>query len=170
MLINCPECSKEVSDNAESCPSCGYKLSEEVKDQLRSSKRKQAEQAEHRANHNFIVKVIFYAVLLLTLFVLWRACSSSLEEAGNAGLQCDQANARVAAQMMVKERLKNPSSADFGPISQWKFETTDHTHWKVTSWVESTNSFNATIRTPFVANLTCKGDGTWTASSIVFDN
>lgn len=26
MLINCPECNKEVSDKAEICPNCGYKL------------------------------------------------------------------------------------------------------------------------------------------------
>ena len=25
-LINCPECSKEVSDSAPSCPNCGYPL------------------------------------------------------------------------------------------------------------------------------------------------
>ena len=25
-LINCPECNKEVSDKAEICPHCGYKL------------------------------------------------------------------------------------------------------------------------------------------------
>lgn len=25
-LIECPECSKSVSDSAESCPSCGYQL------------------------------------------------------------------------------------------------------------------------------------------------
>ena len=26
MLINCPECNKEISDQAETCPNCGYKL------------------------------------------------------------------------------------------------------------------------------------------------
>lgn len=26
MLINCPECGKEISDKAESCPKCGYPL------------------------------------------------------------------------------------------------------------------------------------------------
>ena len=25
-LLNCPECSKEVSDRASTCPSCGYPL------------------------------------------------------------------------------------------------------------------------------------------------
>ena len=25
-LMNCPECAKSISDTAESCPSCGYKL------------------------------------------------------------------------------------------------------------------------------------------------
>lgn len=26
MLINCPECNKQISDKAEMCPNCGYKL------------------------------------------------------------------------------------------------------------------------------------------------
>lgn len=30
-LINCPECGKEISDKANSCPNCGYKKEREVK-------------------------------------------------------------------------------------------------------------------------------------------
>ena len=30
-LINCPECQKEVSDKAELCPQCGYRLNESSK-------------------------------------------------------------------------------------------------------------------------------------------
>ncbi|UTG66809.1 zinc ribbon domain-containing protein (plasmid) [Elizabethkingia anophelis] len=26
MLINCPECNKEISDQANACPNCGYAL------------------------------------------------------------------------------------------------------------------------------------------------
>lgn len=31
-LINCPECSKEVSDKAEQCPNCGYPLHKNIKE------------------------------------------------------------------------------------------------------------------------------------------
>ena len=29
-LINCPECNKEISDSAKSCPHCGYKFKNSV--------------------------------------------------------------------------------------------------------------------------------------------
>lgn len=32
-LINCPECNKEISDKANSCPNCGFPISEYIKDQ-----------------------------------------------------------------------------------------------------------------------------------------
>ena len=31
-LITCPECSKQVSDQASSCPSCGYPIKQEEED------------------------------------------------------------------------------------------------------------------------------------------
>ncbi len=31
-LITCPECSKQVSDQASSCPSCGYPITQEEED------------------------------------------------------------------------------------------------------------------------------------------
>ena len=31
-LVECPECSKSISDTAESCPSCGYQLKQRSAD------------------------------------------------------------------------------------------------------------------------------------------
>ena len=36
-LMQCPECSKEISDNAESCPSCGYTLTKNELTKIRKS-------------------------------------------------------------------------------------------------------------------------------------
>ena len=36
-LINCPECNKQVSDNAKSCPDCGFPIRDYV-DGLRPEK------------------------------------------------------------------------------------------------------------------------------------
>ena len=48
-LIKCPECSKEISDKAESCPQCGYPVADYLKkleeDRLKTEKR-DAENAE----------------------------------------------------------------------------------------------------------------------------
>lgn len=47
-LINCPECQKEVSDKAELCPHCGYRLNDSSKKTFttqKTSKRLKAIQA-----------------------------------------------------------------------------------------------------------------------------
>lgn len=59
------------------------------------------------------------------------------------------------AEDFVKERLKNPKSAEFPGI----FEKADHVahlgnwEYQIYSWVESTNSFNAVIRSKFVCKI-----------------
>ena len=39
-LIICPECKKQISDTVDSCPSCGYKISEDEMDELKSAAKK----------------------------------------------------------------------------------------------------------------------------------
>lgn len=41
-LISCPECSKEVSDSAESCPNCGYSIFKHLKSQSYSDPIRQS--------------------------------------------------------------------------------------------------------------------------------
>ncbi|SHO50614.1 zinc-ribbon domain-containing protein [Anaerocolumna xylanovorans] len=35
-LINCPECNKEISDKAASCPNCGYPIAKDESDKSKS--------------------------------------------------------------------------------------------------------------------------------------
>lgn len=53
-IILCPECGKEVSDNAVSCPHCGYQLKETV----------------HETNHGCLIFVLVL-ILLAILFGVW---------------------------------------------------------------------------------------------------
>lgn len=48
-LIKCEECSKEISDKASSCPSCGYKIAK---------------------SHNYKTYIIIGVVILVSIFVL----------------------------------------------------------------------------------------------------
>ena len=36
-LINCPECGKDVSDTAKTCPNCGYSVQKWVKQQRKEA-------------------------------------------------------------------------------------------------------------------------------------
>ena len=55
-------------------------------------------------------------------------------------------NARVMVWKFVKDKLKNPSTSDFGRFSPKK---TQSGSWKSKSYVDSQNSFGAIIRTNF---------------------
>lgn len=76
-LIKCPECNREISDTAKTCPHCGYKLN--------------AEQVRHRN------KIIFRTIVSLSLLVVGigsfiytsseRAKEKQAQEAFNKFLQ-----------------------------------------------------------------------------------
>lgn len=47
-LITCPECKKQISENALSCPDCGLQLTEEI-----VAKQKEIQNNKKRSFHNF---------------------------------------------------------------------------------------------------------------------
>lgn len=55
-LMKCPECHKEISDQAVSCPNCGYPIREKLKQKKeKEAHRKQAQQ-QQQINYNFEYK------------------------------------------------------------------------------------------------------------------
>lgn len=60
-LIKCPECSKEVSDQTDKCPHCGYPLSKPVVDPTNAGGKKSSTTLK-------IVAVILGIIALLVLF------------------------------------------------------------------------------------------------------
>ena len=53
-IILCPECKKEVSDNAVSCPHCGYQLKETA----------------HETNHGCLLVLILLAILFVIFIII----------------------------------------------------------------------------------------------------
>lgn len=73
-LIKCPECNKEVSDKAETCPHCGYRLKKKMEmpdlsyDSYRTS---QIIERNHRIRHiGGIIVGSFFILLGLILTIL----------------------------------------------------------------------------------------------------
>lgn len=67
-LIKCPECNKEISDQAKFCPSCGYGLN--------------SMSVEEKKNIKQIVGAIIGVVVAIILIaVIYDACTISAEEA-----------------------------------------------------------------------------------------
>lgn len=69
----------------------------------------------------------------------------------------------VMAQLFLEDHLKSPSTASYG----WQTSDDCVTNlgdgvYQVKGWVDSQNSFGATVRTEFVVKVKDKGDGnTW---------
>ncbi|MCH2131516.1 MAG: hypothetical protein MK179_20450, partial [Pirellulaceae bacterium] len=75
----------------------------------------------------------------------------------------------VMAQEFVKQKLRSPSTADFGSIFTQNFkDTVTHTgnnNFRVRGWVDAENAFGATIRNTFDCNLTYDGNDDWSCNS-----
>lgn len=53
----------------------------------------------------------------------------------------------------VRARLKSPGSATFAGYGNATVSSTGENRWKITSYVNATNSFNANIRTAWTATV-----------------
>lgn len=66
-LIQCPECQKEISDQAKFCPNCGYKLNAmSVEDKNKIKK--------------IIFSIIGIIVAIILIVVIYDACTVSTDE------------------------------------------------------------------------------------------
>lgn len=62
-LIDCPECNKEVSDGAKSCPSCGFQLKKHL------SKQKTSKNKNKPDKPKFLIPIIFGVLLLIIIII-----------------------------------------------------------------------------------------------------
>lgn len=144
-LINCSECGKPISENADSCPNCGNPI-------LHAKKKS-----------GCLYKIFIYIILLpisaVLLFWIIDKSTDSQDSKSNSYTSNDIL-AYNYAEKFVKEHLKSPSTAEF-PSTREKVE---HTHYnsstsiyRINSWVDSQNSFGAMIRQRFSCEIIMDG-------------
>lgn len=171
MLINCPECTREISDKANSCPNCGYVLPKVTERRIAPTEplpKKQRQPLPNTPNKNSAAVAIFGLLgFVIIALLVWRGCGGAPESAADSADQCDAGWARVTAERFVEAKLKSPSTASFS----WEptIASKDKKRWTVDSYVDSQNGFGATLRTKFHAVVICKGDGNWTLESLTID-
>lgn len=83
-LINCPDCSKEISDKAKSCPHCGYPLPVNEGMLIRQTETKDiqpktAEDIEHEKK--VITRCVYGVILFIGLIIVGYIWHSMAEEA-----------------------------------------------------------------------------------------
>lgn len=145
-LINCPECSHEVSDSAMSCPNCGFEL----------KKQHQSKKPKKKSGGCLPWVVVTLVILaLITLYSIFRDDTSE-----ESPIQHSEVLAYNYAEDFVEKKLKSPSTAEFpGVVEKDKhIVSMGNGEYKITSWVDSQNSFGATIRTEFSCTIIFEGD------------
>ena len=60
---------------------------------------------------------------------------------------------KAYAEQFIKKDLKNPRSAKFSGITETREIATGKCTFRVTGWVEATNSFNATLRQTYIVEI-----------------
>lgn len=124
-LVKCKECKGQISTKADKCPHCGAKKNDGVS------------------------RFLWATALILMAFVGIMYCSYS--SPSNTISHPNNLLAYNYAEGPVMKNLKSPSSAKFPSIK----EKSDHTdylgngEYHINSWVESQNSFGASIRAAF---------------------
>jgi hypothetical protein len=98
----------------------------------------------------FALKVVLWIGLpLLTVFAISRFQSSSTQDAQSS----QWVNVAVQCERLVKNQLKSPSTAEFTDAYQQRAEiTSTATGMTWDGWVDSENSFGASIRSHFTCD------------------
>lgn len=98
-LINCPECKKEISDSAKSCPSCGYELKQS---ELRKEEKKVIVKSELAHKKKSILGgVVIIGIIIISAVVIYFLESSD-GIADSVSVQNDKAQ-KIAS--YIQERV-----------------------------------------------------------------
>ena len=104
------------------------------------------------------MKNLFYLLFILPLMY---SCG------GNSGPS--ELEASVVIQDFVKEKLKSPSTAEFEPGIVNAVRKVEENTYEASSYVDSQNSFGATVRTNFKCRVKWKSEYTWSLVSLEMD-
>lgn len=142
-LIKCRECGKEISDKAESCPNCGYKKTVVMPSVGNYNSGK-------TLTSNLLAKVsiaIIVIVLLIAVFYPSSNNSHTTKAKSELNYNLDRSY-RIAKEYVLKD-LKSPSTAKFADIMDVRYKDNKDNSYTLESWVDSQNSYGATLRTKF---------------------
>lgn len=170
-LINCPECGKQVSDVASSCPNCGYPISKKTNNTISSVTKNPTNTVNTNNRYNsssgnksvgiFLACLIFFGLICFIFFCI----GGSNKKPSETSLKTQ---AWVCAQDIVKQNLKSPSTAKFCTMPEATIRNSKDNDWAVSGWVDAQNSFGGTIRTKFFVTLTLTENG-YKNGYVIFD-
>ena len=139
-LIHCPECGKEISETVKNCPNCGFEIKPENIPIYKKSDR--------------YGKYVSYAFGFIVLFILFKICTHKDSTPATPWQEIDASTmAYIMTEDWVKQRLKSPSTAKFLDTEKKEHTTRNGQVYKISSYVDSENSFGGMMRTNFTATV-----------------
>lgn len=167
--IKCPKCGF-IQPNADKCNSCdiyyekylsSLKKQEKKKDDFGGSKNNSGEKSDNLKKSGTGEAIMGFIVLVALLYIpycMYKGLQTNKCE--------DDVMAYVMSEYFVKKRLKSPSTADFPWGSNGRVRRLGNCSYEVTSYVDSKNSFGATVRTNYVVKLKPDQNDEWVLISI----
>ena len=149
MQIECPECSKMISDKADICPHCGYSLKKARDDKATG------------------LGCMVFLVLAVALY-FYIGSGNSTSDTQRKEREPNDITAFVMSQTFVKKNLVSPSSAKFPYSDEANIVQIDKVTWRVASYVDSQNKFGAMLRTRYQAKLMYLGAEKWKLLDLKF--
>jgi len=140
-------------------------------EKVRIEAKKQIEESENR---NACCGAVFIlAAIFLVLWVLINgACPSGnggTHRVSNWRTEDNSTMAYIMVEDFVKERLISPSSARFPGVFDGRADhitSLGNRRYRITSWVDSQNSFGAVLRTHFTAEIEQIDEDRWRLISL----
>ena len=158
MLMDCPECKKEVSSQAETCPHCGVKI--------KGAKKADSSQA---TNEQVGIGCAALVIIPILFILFWPASDDGSESSSPPKPAHSPSGAWVICQEFIEKRLKAPASADFPWFSETYVTKLGGAKYRVDSYVDAQNSFGAQIRQDFSCTVKWTGGTRWQLENISID-
>lgn len=107
-------------------------------------------EVEFRLNHALGCLVVAGAGIATIAIVLYIRSSDSGMRTGPS--RPDHRTAYETCETLVKERLRAPSTAEFGGYGQANIERSGGETYRIEGWVDAENAFGAMLRNTFVCS------------------
>lgn len=185
-LINCPDCSRQVSNLATACPHCGHPIAQRAAPSNQRQPNTVQYSPPKKGGIGGCSGCFLVFLLLGVLGAFIGAMNSSVDESGGASSsvvaadspsetadtpdQQSPSDVYVTANFLVKQRLKSPGTAKFPglfELGEYPVENLGGGKYRVVSYVDAQNGFGGVTRGDY--DITLRYDGkTWTVENFDF--
>lgn len=154
-LINCPECQKEISDQAKKCPNCGVSVKKEIA-RIKSEEISKTVTTKE--------KVIAFVIILAIIIFIAYACNRPENPPTKSGyLHMDDDYffyATGAAVDIVENHLKYPKNAEFQDQGKMHvYYDSSNEEYTITGYVYASNAFGVKSKNNFTVRCTIRVSG-----------